>query len=185
MNISWVLADSVVIDPTQNIDALKRLGSFWGSWRTWRAYQTDNVICHDQIKASELIKREFQKQCNFYLPSSIHIGLGRPIGVQLYAGEFVHDVIRQEEIVALHLAATTSDIVLLLGWDLTELPPEADRLKKNQAQHHRNLLCQALKDYSQIQWVVVDHEGKLDSNLANLDNVVTDTLESVLALAPD
>jgi hypothetical protein len=185
MNISWVLSDSAVLDPTQSIEELKRLGAFWGSWRTWRAHQTDNVICHDQIKASELIKRDFQKQCNFYLPSSIHIGLGRPSGVQLYAGEFVHDVIQQEEIVALHLAATTSDIVLLLGWDLTELKPDADRLKTNQMQHHRNLLYQALKDYNQIQWVVVDHKGKLATNLANLDNVTTDTMDAVLALVGD
>jgi len=185
MNISWVLADSVVVDPTQSIEGLKRLGAFWGSWKTWRAYQTDNVICHDQIKAAELIKRDFQKQCNFYIPGSVHSGLGRPGGVQLYAGEFVHDVIQQEEIVALHLAAAASDIVLLLGWDLTELKPDADRLKTNQAQHHRNLLYQALKDYNQIQWVVVDHTGKLAPIFTNLDNVVTDTLESVLALAPD
>ena len=185
MNISWVLADAVVIDPTQSIDALKRIGAFWGSWRTWRAYQTDNVICHDQAKASELIKRNFQTQCNFYIPNSVHSGLERPAGVRLYAGEFVHDVIHQEEIVALHLAATTNDIILLLGWDLTELTPGPDRLATNQAQHHRNLLFQALKDYNQIQWVIVDHTGKLAPNLANLDNVVTDTLQTVLTLAPD
>jgi hypothetical protein len=185
MNISWVLSDSVVIDPAQNIDGLKRLGAFWGSWQTWRACQTDNVICHDQIKASELIKRNFQKQCNFYMPSAIHSGLGRPPGVRLYAGEFVHDAIRQEEIVALHLAAAVSDIVLLLGWDLTELPKDTDRLRSHRAHHHRNLLTQAIKDYNQIQWVVVDHKDKICSNLTKLDNVVTDTMDAVLALATD
>ena len=185
MNISWVLADSVVIDPTQDINDLKRLGSFWGSWKTWRAYQTDNVICHDQAKAAELLKRNFQEQCNFYLPNSIYPSLGRPPGVRLYAGEFVHDVVRQEEIVAVHLAATTSDIVLLLGWDLTELPKTTDKLEAHQALHHRNLLYQALKDYDQIQWVVVDHLGDLAKNLAKLDNVVTDTMETVLTFAGD
>lgn len=183
MNISWVLADFAAIDPTQSIDALKRIGAFWGSWRTWRAYQTDNVICHDQVKAVELIKRDFQTRCNFYIPSSVHTALERPSGVRLYAGEFVHDVIRQEEIVAVHLAATTSDIVLLLGWDLAELPPDADKLRANQTQHHRNLLYQALKDYTQIQWVVVDHAGKLAPNLDSLDNVVTDTMENVLTFS--
>jgi len=185
MNISWVLSDSAEIDPTQSIDALKRLGPIWGSWRTWRAYQTDNVICHDQSKASELTKRNFQTQCNFYIPNSAYIGLQRPTGVQLYAGEFVHDVIRQEEIVAVHLAATTSNIVLLLGWNLSQLRPNADKLLANQEQHHRNLLLQALKDYNQIQWVVVDHTGDLDPNLTKLDNVVTDSMAAVLALAPD
>ena len=185
MNISWVLADSVVIDPTQDVVDLKHLGPFWGSWRTWRAYQTDNVVCHDQTKAAELIKRDFQTQCNFYIPNAVYTSLHRPVGVKLYAGEFVHDVIRQEEIVTLHLAATTSDIVLLLGWDLTELLSDSDKLRAHQALHHRNLLRQALKNYDQIQWVIVDHVGELASNIRNLDNVVTDTMAAVLALAPD
>ena len=185
MNISWVLADSAEIDPTQSIDALKQLGPIWGSWRTWRAYQTDNAICHDQAKATELIKRDFQTRCNFYIPNSVYVALERPAGVRLYAGEFVHDVIRQEEIVAVHLAATTSDIVLLLGWNLSKLRPNSDKLLANQEQHHRNLLLQALKDYNQTQWVVVDHAGDLDPNLAKLDNVVTDNMVAVLALTTD
>jgi hypothetical protein len=185
MNISWVLADSAIADPAVNIVELKRLGALWGSWRTWRAWQTDNVICYDQSKTAELIKRNFQNNCNFYIPNSVYTSLDRPDGVRLYAGEFVHDVDRQEEIVAIHLAATTSDIVLLLGFDLTELEPNPDRLLGHKAHHHRNLIRQAVKDYAHVQWVVVDHLGKLDPNLTNLDNISTDTLQAVLALAPD
>ena len=183
--ISWVLSDSVVLDPTQDIVALKNIGALWGSWQTWRSCQTDNVICHSQSKAVELTKRNFQTHCNFYIPNSVYLNIDRPAGVILYEGDFVHDVIRQEEIVAIHLAATTSDIVLLLGFDLTALVPGPDRLEANQAQHHRNHIRQAILDYQQVQWVVVDHPGDLDPNLAILDNIVTDTLESVLALAPD
>ena len=185
MNISWVIADSAELDPTQNIDALKRLGPIWGSWRTWRAYQTDNVVCHNQSKAEELVRRKFHERCNFYIPDSVNALLGRPHGVRLYAGDFVHDVIRQEEIVALHLAATTSDIVLLLGWDLAKLKPNSDRLESNQAQHHRNLFHQAVKDYGQTQWVVVDHLEPLAPSLQVLENLVVDTMDNVLALAPD
>jgi len=180
--ISWVLSDSVLLDPTQDIEQLKRVGAFWGSWRTWRACQTDNVICHDQVKANELIQREFQKLCNLYIPESVNAGLDRPTGVRVYAGEFVHDVIRQEEIVAMHLAATTSDIVIMLGWDLTKLEPNTDRLQASQAQHHRNLVQQAFITYDQVQWVIVDHTGPVDLNLINLDNVVADTLTTVLNL---
>jgi hypothetical protein len=185
MNISWVIADSAELDPTQNIDALKRLGPIWGSWRTWRAYQTDNVVCHNQSKAEELVRRKFHERCNFYISDSVNASLGRPAGVRLYAGDFVHDVIRQEEIVALHLAATTSDIVLLLGWDLNKLKPTSDRLESNQAQHHRNLFHQAVKDYSQTQWVAVDHLEPLAPSLQVLENLVLDTMDTVLALSPD
>jgi len=185
MKISWVLADSVVLDPTQDITILKNVGAFWGSWRTWRSCQTDNVICHAQSKAVELLRRNFQNYCNFYIPNSVYQSIDCPEGVKLYQGDFVHDVIQQEEIVAVHLAATTSDIVLLLGFDLTELSPNLDRLKTHQALHHRNLISQAIKDYQQVQWVVIDHAGPLDPNLTNLPNISTDSLQSVLALAPD
>jgi hypothetical protein len=185
MNMSWVLANATELDPVYDIASLKALGPFWGSWQTWRAYQTDHVICHDQQKAAELVQRNFQARCNLYLPTAMHASLDRPDGVKLYAGEFVHDCTRQEEIVALHLAATTSDIVLLLGWDLTPLTATEDRLAWHQAQHHRNLVTQALRDYDQVQWVIVDHPGELAPNLANLDNVMTDTLDSVLKSVTD
>jgi hypothetical protein len=180
--ISWVIADSIELDPTQDIDDLKKVGPFWGSWRTWRACQTDNVVCHDQVKVAELVQRNFQKQCNFYIPESVNASLDRPDGVRLYAGEFVHDVIRQEEIVAMHLSATTSDIVLLIGWDLSELTPDADLLSTNQARHYRNMVRQAFLTYDTIQWVIVDHPAAVDPNILNLDNVVVDTLATVLSL---
>jgi hypothetical protein len=173
------------VGPHIDINRLKDVGPLWGSWKTWRAGQTDNVVCHDQLKASELLQRDFQNSCNFYIPDSVYASLDRPLGVKVYAGEFVHDVIRQEEIVAMHLAATTSDIVLMLGWNLSKLEQDADLLRANQNRHHRNLIRQAFVTYSQIQWVIVDHVEDIDPNLVNLPNVVTDTLLSVLALAPD
>lgn len=182
MNINWVLADSVILDPTQDIDALKNIGALWGSWCTWRAYQTDNVICHSQAKATELVKREFQKHCNFYIPNSVYSGIGCPSGVRLYEGDFVHDVVRQEEIVAIHLAASTSDIVLLLGFDLTKFSPNSDRLKANQAQHHRNHIRQAILDYQQVQWVVIDHPMELSKDLTELSNLTTDSLDNVIGM---
>ena len=185
MNISWVLADLATADPIVDVAEFKSLGALWGSWRTWRAFQTDNVICHEQRKADELLQRNFQTNCNFYIPNSVYTSLGRPSGVRLYEGAFVHDVDHQEEIVAMHLAATTNDIVLLFGFDLTELVPTPDKLLANRALHHRNHIHQAIKDFNQIQWVVVDHTDDLDPNLANLDNISTDTLQAVLALAPD
>jgi hypothetical protein len=111
--------------------------------------------------------------------------MDRPMGVKVYQGDFVHDVDRQEEIVALHLAAATSDIVLLLGFDLMELEITPDRLSNHRAHHHRNLLHHAIKDNAKTQWVVVDHVGKLDPNLKVLENVAQDTVNSVLSMISD
>jgi hypothetical protein len=182
MNISWVLADLAVLDPTQDLEPLKQVGAFWGSWRTWRAWQTDNVICHDQARADDLVKRDFQSSCNFYIPNSVYVLLNRPRGVQVYEGNFVHDVVGQEEIVALHLAATASDIVLLMGFDFTKKPKNSDRLQEHQAQHYRGLVAQVIQDNPQVQWVVIDPLGDLHPALADLTNLTQDTLQSAVNL---
>jgi len=182
LNISWVLADSAVLDPTQDLEPLKQIGPFWGGWRTWRAYQTDNVICHDMAKADELLKRAFQAACNFYIPNSAYVALNRPMGVKVYEGDFVHDLVRREEIVAMHLAASISDIVLLVGFDFAEQPKLSDRLQEHQVQHYRGLATQAIRDNADTQWVLVDHPGQPHPNMADLPNLTQDTLSGVFKL---
>jgi hypothetical protein len=185
LNISWVLADSAVLDPTQPLEPLKHIGAFWGSWRTWRAYQTDNVICHDLTRADELLKRDFQQRCNFYIPNSIYSVLNRPTQIKIYQGDFVHDVVRKEEIVAMHLAASTSDIILLVGFDLAAKEKNPDRLQEHQAQHYLGLVTQVIRDNDQVQWVLIDHDRDLDENLIGLANLTKDTMHSVLDLLSD
>jgi hypothetical protein len=158
MNITWVIADDVLLDPDFDIQQLKNIGSTWGSWRTWRTFGTDNVICHNTVKAQELIQRAFHAGCNFYISNSTYMTLDRPTGVRLYEGEFVHDTPNHEEIVALHLTAGISDIVLLLGFDLSEAKPLPDRLEQHRVTNYRNLIRQAMKDNAQTQWVLVDHD---------------------------
>ena len=182
MNISWVLADSAIVDPTVDMSVLKSTGPLWGSWRTWRAWQTDNVICHDQGKASELITRNFQTNCNFYIPNSVYTSLGRPHGVRLYEGAFLHDVDHQEEIVALHLAASQADIVLLLGFDFTEPVTLDNRLLEHRAHHHRSLVKHVIKGNEQAQWVLVDHPGEIMKGWDMLNNLTVDTLSNVITL---
>lgn len=182
MNISWVLADSAVPDPALDPADLKHIGALWGSWRTWRAWQTDNVVCHDMAKTAELLKRNFQVNCNFYVSNSVYINQGRPAGVKIYAGEFVNDVDRQEEIVALHLAASINDIVLLLGFDFSEPVKIQDRLLEHRAHHYRSLVKKVIEDNTQTQWVLVDHPGTVMSNWHMLDNMTCDTLSNVLTL---
>lgn len=180
MNISWVLSNQTEIDPTLKISRLKELGSFWGGWRTWRSYQTDNVICHDAIKAVELIRREFFKICNLYIPNSVYVSLDRPQGVKLYEGDFVHDLDNHEDIVAMHLASATSDIVLLLGFDFAEPKKSNDRLIEHRAQNYRNLVRQVILDTPNTQWVILDHPQEFRKDLQNLPNLGRDTLTNIL-----
>jgi hypothetical protein len=119
------------------------------------------------------------------MPNSVYTSLNSPDNVRLYEGAFVHDVERQEEIVAVHLAATTSDIVLLFGFNLTELKPNLDRLLSHKAHHHRNLVQQAFITYNHVQWVVVDHPEAIMKELIGLPNLSTDTMENVLTFFND
>lgn len=183
MNIQWVLADNLILDPTIDVARMKRGGAFWGSWKTWRAYNTDNVVCHDMAKAQDLIKRSFQNNCNFYIPNSTYLSLNRPQGVRLYEGDFMgNDVANRDEIVAMNLAASISDVVLLLGFDFSETPPLADKLENTKAKHYRGLVHQAIKSTPHVQWILVDHENEIRTELVSLTNLDKDTFDKVLAI---
>lgn len=181
MNIAWVLADTCVIDPTVDIGSLKEIGPIWGSWRTWRSCQTDNVICHELTKAQDLLNRNFQNSCNFYIPNSAWTTLDRPDRVNLYEGAFV-DEFQPEEIIAMHLAASTNDIVLLLGFDWTERAKNPNRLEEHKFQAYRSLVSHAIADNLATQWVLVDHSEPVMKMFSKLENLTTDTMENCLRL---
>jgi hypothetical protein len=180
MNINLVLSNKAVIDPIVDLVKLKELGSFWGGWRTWRSCQTDNVVCHDLQKAKELIDRNFHATCNFYIPNSAYISLDRPAGVKLYEGTFIHDIEDHEDIVAMHLATTTADIVLLVGFDFGEPVKFQDRLTEHRAHNYRNLTRQVIADNPKTQWVVLDHPEEFRKDLQDLPNLGRDTLLNIL-----
>ena len=182
MNISWIVANRTVLDPTVDLEHLKKIGSIWGGWQSWRSCQTDNVICHDQSKAQELIQRQFNHNCNFYIPNSSYVLLDRPARVNLYEGDFIHDVDGHEELVAMHLASGSSDIVLLLGFDWSEKPTIMDKLAEHRAHNYRSLVKHAIMDRPTVQWVLVDHLDPVMLSLSNLDNLTTDTMSNVLKM---
>lgn len=181
MNISWVLSDNFILDPIFDIKEIKEIGPLWGSWKTWRGCQTDNVICHELVKAGDLLKRNFQTNCNFYIPNDNWITLDRPEGVQLYEGKFL-DEFQPEEIVAMHLAASQSDIILLLGFDLTEKIKNPNRLLEHRAHVYRTLVKHCIEGNTEVQWVLVDHPGDIMKYMSKIPNLVKDTMESALSL---
>lgn len=182
MKISWIISDQLSLDPTVDLARIKEIGPIWGSWRTWRACQTDNVICNDVQKATELVKRAFHSVCNFYIPSSAYAVLERPPGVKIYEGEFKHDVDNQEEIVAMHLAAMDSEIVLLLGFDFGAREPLSDKLQEHRARNYEGLTRQVMVANPLIQWVAVDHPAAFRKDLAKVENLTQDSLDNVIGM---
>jgi hypothetical protein len=177
MKINWVLSNSTSFAPEIEIERLKNAGPFWGGWQTWRSCSTDNVICHDLDRAGALLKRNFQQDCNLFIPNKIYQTLNRPQGIRLYDGDFVDlDVNNREDIVAMHLAAGQSDIVLLVGFDLAPVEKTGDRLADHRAVNYVNLAKHAILGNNQTQWVLLDHPAELDKTFSDLPNLTQDTL---------
>lgn len=182
MRVSWVVAQGHAVDPGINIEAIKSIGALWGSWQTWREWSTDNVICHNPTKARELLDRAFQAVCNFYVPRGQYEFLKRPVGVRLYEGEYSMDADDLEDIVAMHLAGSQSDIVLLLGFDFAAVPSPTDPLERHRLTNRHGLMRGTMVSNSQVQWVVIDHPDKLDKAYQNIPNLTCDSMTSVLQL---
>lgn len=176
MNINWVIGEHIILDPTTDIDRLKKIGSMWGSWKTYRACPTDNTICYDSTKAQELVKNKFNTMSNLYVHNSAFKDQETPKNIREFGGNFEHDVENRDEIICIHLCASIADIVLLYGFDWTESGI------KSKSEHYHGLTLQAIKSYPDTQFLLVEHDSNLHPDYAVLDNLTTDTLANVLSI---
>lgn len=180
MRIACVLSDRFAathIEPEQ----LKKIGPLWGSWRTWRAWKTDNVLCHDFAKCQELTQRAFHAVCNLYIPNQHFGALNRPSKVQLYDGQFPGEFDRPEEIVAMHLVADSSDLVLLFGYDISTIT-ETDKFQRHKQTNYLNAFRATLNTYANTQFVLIDHMDPIDKSFNSIANLTCDNFENVLKL---
>lgn len=182
MRINWVFSAKFYPGPEIDLEGLRGIGPSWGSDRSWRACETDNVICDDFGRGRELLNRQFQNRCNFYIPRRHFQSFGRPEKVKVYDGEFTEEVTDIEDIVAMHLAASQSDLLLLAGFDLSSIPDDLDRMERHRAWNRIGLIRSIIAADPDIQWVAVDHANKLDKRYNDLPNLTRDTMENVLKL---
>ena len=183
MKISWVIADSYQVDPTVNLTDLQNIGPIWGSWRTWRSCGTDNVVCHDIEKAQELIKQNFQSNCNFYIPKNNSIGNQAATGVKFYGGDFESKMHNIEDIVSLHLASVTSDIILMLGFNFSTIANKVqNQTDAEKIKNYYGLSRSIIINQTKTQWVLVDHVDDLDKSFKNIANLTQDNLKNVLKM---
>lgn len=177
---SWIIADGFSNASIESAD-LGNIGSTWGSWKTWRAWSTHNVLCADSAKARDLVGRAFQAVCNLYIHKNIYADIGRPTGVKLFDGEFPAEFECVEEIIAMHLIAEQNDLVLLLGYDLSDASQE-DAYEKHKRKNYLAAFASSARMYPDTQWVLVDHKLDLAENISSLENITCDTYDNVLQL---
>lgn len=182
MLVSWVFASTYSLDPTISVEQIKSVGPSWGSWRTWRSCSTDNVICDEINKCRELTDRAFHAVCNFYVPKKHYGELERPLGVKLYDGSFDQTVENIEDIVAMHLASASSDIILLVGFDFAPRADITDRYEKHMYQNRHGLINSVIRQNDQKQWVLIDHPDQIAKTYQTLPNLTCDTMENALKL---
>jgi hypothetical protein len=177
MNIAWLFAENTLLPPTTDLQAIKNAAPVWGSWRTQRGYQTDNVICWEHDQAVQLVAQGYPAICNLFIHQTVYEELNRPAGVQVFGGEFVHDVDSRDDIVGMHLVSNTADIVLMIGFDFTE-PKKPTQSRTN----YLGLAAQVMQDNPKRQWVLVDHLPELAKPFGELNNITCDKMKNVLQL---
>ena len=182
MKISWIFADGYQLDPSLSTDTIKNIGPAWGSWRTWRSCGTDNVVCNNLTKTKELVERNFQRNCNFYIPKDFFNDLNRPANVNLFDGSFPETVSNAEDIISAHLASANSDIILLVGFRLAIDQTISDKFLRHQHVTYHGLLRSLIANTSQVQWVCVDSDNNLDKAYSELANLTCDNFQNVLQL---
>ena len=182
MRVHWAVAAGYAIDPGLDLEQLKSVGPIWGSWKTWRSCGTDNVICHDRTKARELLDRAFHAVCNLYVPRAHYEFLQRPLGVKLYEGDFQQEMDEIEDVIAMDLAASSADLVLLLGFDLGIIVKTDDAMTNHRSTNRHGLIRSRIASSPEVQWVAIDLPSQLDKSYSNLTNLTCDKMESVLKL---
>lgn len=180
MRISWVIADAAQLDPTVDLVALKNIGPMWGGWQTWRSWATDNVVCHDAAQARNLVSNNFHKRCNMYVSAANYRDLNRPTDIHLYQGDFHQIVNNPDDIVSMHLASLTNDIILLFGYDLTLHTPDSDKLSKHKWHNYTQYFMHIITDSPDVQWVLLDHIIDKEHELNKVSNFQIDTLKNIL-----
>jgi hypothetical protein len=122
MNIAWLFAENTLLPPGVDTQPMRDIAPIWGSWRTQRAYQTDNVVCWDADQAALLIKQGYATVCNLYIPETVYETLDKPPRVNVFGGEFDFVVDSVDDIVAAHLSASVADVIIMIGFDLESKP---------------------------------------------------------------
>jgi len=176
MKISVVVANRAVIDPTINPENFSQIGDTWAGWQQWHQCHQKNVICHDTNTAKRMIDLGFHRACKFWIPESVFAIANRPDTVGFYAGDFVHEVQDQEEIVALHIASSSSDIVVMIGFDWEPLHT-VDPILLHQRANRDGLIAQVVNDTPTTQWVITDD---VPDCLKERPNVMQENVKNLL-----
>lgn len=170
MKCAWVISEAVDLSPTKIYRNLKDIAPIWGSWSTWREFNTDNCICTDIRKAEELLQKAFQGVTHLHIPKQYYEDLHAPLGVKLFEGKPQADMPRQDDIAAISICSQRYDIVLLLGFDLSS------------DDNYARQLSTIISGNPQCQFVAIDAVKQISDDYISCANFTSDEYNNVLQL---
>jgi len=178
MNIYWVIAEEIqddIIDP----EFISTVASSWGSYKTWQAYKTDNCISNELANTNELLQRGFETVCNLWIPEAQFSELGRPGGVHLFGGTFNReDNQYNTNVVSMHLACSSADIVLMLGFDMSEIDSSEDNALIDRKNYYLNM-SRFFKEHPEVQFVLVNNINGISKMFEDIPNLSSDSADAV------
>jgi hypothetical protein len=163
------------------VSLIKNKVPVWSALTQWYTWQADNIVINSFAEATSALTRQLQTKSNLYLPESLYVDLSRPYGVHLYGGSYVEEVDNAEQIIAMHLTGATNDIILLLGFDLSEYDI-TDKYQSHKRKKYINYFLTVIAMHPNTQWVCVNHNGPLDSRLTSASNLLLDSSDNVLCM---
>lgn len=182
MRFNWVLSHNFYTCNDQDWQRIQNCAPTWSALDDQRPLSVQNCVASDASVCLTAIKSEYYRTANLYVPYDFWSAHGRPSVVQVFQTTHYPKIQHLDDIVALHLAAANSDIVLLLGFDFELRVGPVDTRTAKHLQEYHGLLRSCLVNNPLTQFVAVDHGPDFDTAYKNIANLTCDTLQAVLTL---
>lgn len=183
MNVCWVLSSQFKPTDLLTADTLKDAGPIWGPYSQWSQVWHDNVVTDDFDVARQLLRNNFNSQCNLWINDDFYIKLSRPERVNTYDWQVSVEIPNKEEVIGLQMAATRYDIILAVGFDLHSTAKyQPKTIEKHLRQNYLNYVTAIVKQ-AESQFVFIDPLGDdVHPGLTEQENFSVDTAENALEL---
>jgi len=176
MRVNWILGiDAPVLD-SATVEGMKDVAPIWSGTSRMQPGVADNLVCHDLIRGELMLRKRYDMIYNLYVTHRLQ-NLGIDSQASYYQGQFDGAITAIEDIICLHLVASISDLVILVGFDLeTQAAAPESEAKRNRL----GMIRQLMTNDQDLQWILVQDASGLDPAFGDLPNVSCDALENVL-----
>jgi hypothetical protein len=181
VRFNWVLSQAFSACEDQDWQRIQNCAPTW-SGAGPRQITAQNSICSNAAACLQLLKSAAYQRTNLYVPHDFWLEHGQPTVVRVFQATPYPNITDVDDIIALHLAAAHSDIVLMLGFDLCLNTGPIDGKTAKIMQDYHGLLRSLIVNTPETQFVAIDQPQILSASYQGIANLTCDTLQAVLTL---